>query len=807
MGKILVIVESPGKIKKIQSILGKGYTVVASVGHIIDLDPSNISVDIANNFEPIYKVISRQAKVVKNLKQLVKKSSDVLLATDDDREGEMIAWSLAHVLKLKNPKRIIFNSITKADIQRALTNPGLIDQKQVNAQKARRILDRIVGYEVSPLLWKNVQKKLSAGRVQSVVVRLIVDREMKVKSFYDKDESSHYKFKGIFENNKLITQLYKISSISKKQNIFKGSIAKLENEKKSIHFLKKCIKSKFTLKNMFNKKSIKNSSAPYTTSTLQQDASRKLGYNVKRTMRIAQNLYEAGHITYMRTDSYHLSLDALTQIKQHIITSYGEKYYKETKYSPKSKHTQEAHEAVRPTKLNKLQLTQTGRIAEPEQKLYSLIWKRTVASQMPAAEYTNTTIQISISKSDKYYFTTTVEHLVFEGFLKVYGITVDQKTLDEGRNTTIPNIGSTLSVTSIAGLQEYAKPPPRYSEASLINELDPKNLNIGRPATYASIISKIQERKYVRQGDIEGQTKQAQILHWDGKTKTINEDTKPVIIGHETNKFIPTTLGIIVNDYLVTGFPKILDYKFTANMENNLDKISEDKLVWHEVLDKFYKQFHPQIIKLMNEKSIIGEKYTTVLGQDPLTGSDIVATMAQYGPVVKLCLTKTKCKYGPIKLPITLETITLEQAIKILEYPKDVGKYKRKMVTINRGKYGYFIKHGKKEKYAIPPTELDLTAGPDNGIITLDQAITIIENKQKKDLKKFTDDTKLYTVLNGPYGLYVKLYDKKTKKKYNIGLPKDTSVETLTLDILKKLIDDHFKKPRKKFFKKYKKKN
>ena len=819
MGKILVVVESPGKIKKIQSILGNKYEVVSSVGHIIDLDPNksvNEVIDINNGFTPSY-VPTRlsQRKVIKNLKTKAQYSSKILLAADEDREGEMIAWSIAHVLNIKNPLRIVFNSITKTEILKAVKSPKDIDQRLVDAQKTRRIMDRIVGYEISPLLWRNIGKgKLSAGRVQSVVVELIIDKENEIKDFMDKDNKSYFRFKGVFIHKKkpFSTTLHDLNSIDKK-GIYKGGMAKIVSKKKSMDFLKQCIKSKFTVANVFDKPSIRNPSPPFTTSSLQQEAHRKLGFTPKKTMSVAQKLYEGGFITYMRTDSVNLSTEALNNIKKYIVSKYGNNYYRKKVYASKGKHTQEAHEACRPTDVNIDSVAGKGeKMGSPEIRLYSLIWKRTVASQMAPAEFNITTIQISISENSHYYFTSAIENLVFDGFLKVYNINNIEE--DEGgeedggednKNIPVPKPGTIVKAESITGTEEYPKPPSRYNHGSIISKLE--NLGIGRPATYASFITKIQERGYARIGDIEGVEKDSLVLKWKGTSDgAIDKTSKKVVIGKEKNKFIPTDLGVIVNNFLLAGFPKIMDYKFTAKMENQLDRIANGKLIWNKILEDFYKDFRPQVEKLMKEKPVIEDKFTRILGDNPKSGDEIVATIAKYGPVVKLCCTKGKEKYAPIKKPLTLETITLDDALKLFEFPKELGKYKRKNILLNRGKYGFYIIWG-TYKYSIDDENIDL-----------DGAIEAIESKNKKSLAEFSSSTKNYVVMDGPYGKYINTSPKKGNgKKINVSLPKTIKVEDLTLEKVQEIVDKHFQKPKsakkpqikidKKVIKKAKKKN
>lgn len=799
MSKILVIVESPNKIKKIKEILGSDYEVVASVGHIIDLDPKNMSIDFIHGYKPIYVIKEGKESVVKNLKDHSKNANIILLATDEDREGEMIAWSIAHTLKIKEAKRITFVAITKSELTNAVKKPREIDMNLVDAQKARRVLDRIIGYEISPLLRKNIGPgKLSAGRVQSVVVRLIIDRENEIKDFFQGDQNSYYRFKGLFHENgkkSFVTSLHNLDSVGS-DGILKGDIAKIESETKSRELFKKFMQSKFKVANIFNKKSLRSPAAPFTTSTLQQEASRKLGMTVQRTMSAAQHLYEAGYITYMRTDSINLSVEALDNLKDYIIKTYGEGFYRKMIYKAKTKNTQEAHEAIRPTDAFVESVDVNGKIKDDERRLYSLIWKRTVASQMKPAEYNVTTIQISISKDSEHFFSTSVDNLVFSGYLKVYNIeNIEKEDTEDGsenKEIPVPKAGKELLVTSIVSTQEYEKPPTRYNEASLVDKLDPKNLNIGRPSTYAFIINTILDRGYVKKEDISGFERDSLTLTWNGKDK-IEEDIKKIIIGKENNKFVPTSLGNVVNTFLMSAFPKIMDYKFTANMEEQLDEIAEGKLKYVYVVDNFYKEFHPLVEKYIKEKSLVEEKYTKKLGKDP-TGAEIIATIAKFGPVVKLISpSSSKPIYAPIKEPLTLETITLDDALKLFEYPKFLGKYKNKNIILNKGQYGLYITYG-KDRYAIEEGKTD---------VSLEDAEKIIESK--KPLVEFKTENKVYSVLKGPTGNYIKIVDnskKHMKKTYTVSLPLDIDIKTLTIEKIQNIIEEHWLKQKQKWKKK-----
>ncbi len=858
MGKILVIVESPGKIKKLQALLGPNYIVMASIGHIIDLESKSISVDIKNKFKPSYSTIPGKEQVIKDLQNAAKKADEILLASDEDREGEMIAWSLAYTLGLKNPKRIAFNSITQSELDKAIKNPRKIDENLVDAQKTRRILDRIVGYEISPILWRSIKATLSAGRVQSVVTRIIIDKENDIKNFMQEDQNSYFKFDGTFLDNKdKPFKAFLYSSKAQKEQVDemqtleepeetiveteikglrKGSKAKIYDEDDARGVMKDISKSTFKIDNIADKDSLRYPSAPFTTSTLQQEAARKLGFTVKRTMTAAQHLYEAGHITYMRTDSVNLSKEAIEDIKKFVMKKYGKEYYMGKNYDAKTKNTQEAHEAVRPTEVSMEFIKEESKIGSDETRLYNLIWKRAVSSQMTPAQFIVKNIEIDISKLKDYYFLTQIENVKFPGFLKVYNIASMEAT-EENTNIDLKK-GSKLGVECITGTQDYDKAPARYNEASLVSKLDPKNLNIGRPSTYASIINKIQERGYVKKEDIPGEEKEVIILSWDGGKK-IKEKTETVTIGKEASKLIPTSMGVLVNDFLVKHFPTIMDYKFTASMEDNLDDIAEGNEDWVKVLDKFYKTFHPIVEKLMKEKTLLIDEIGRVLGKHPETGDEIIATIAKYGPVVKMCTSKTKCVYAPIKDPLTKDTITLKDALKLFEYPKEIGKYNRKLITLNKGKHGLYLKWGdvnisleekekqeidedlatdKKEKLLEKQKLMEETYKERNKLlskikdkdnITLEEAVALLEDKRKNILWEDTDDKITYTILNGPYGKYINVKDEKSKikkKPVNVKLPEDIEedkIKDLTIDKVKELVKEGMENK----YKKYKKKD
>jgi DNA topoisomerase-1 len=799
MTKILVVVESPGKIHKIQSILGSDYLVAASVGHIIDLSPKSMSIDIANSFTPKYSPMDGKSNVIANLKKLSAKCSDVLIATDEDREGEMIAWSIAHVLNIKNAKRIVFNSITKQELLNAVKNPKTIDFNMVNAQKARRILDRIVGYEVSPLLGSSDNKSnLSAGRVQSVVVRLIIDKETSITEFIKEGYESFFKFKGIFKKDSTDTTLTAtLHDITKKDKtgVYKGDITKMESKSKAKKLVELYTKAEFTVANIFNKESVRNPSPPFTTSTLQQESSKKFNMTVKRTMDAAQRLYEAGFITYMRTDSVNLSDEALTSIKKCVLEKFGSKFYKLTKYKSKGANTQEAHEAIRPTDftITNVVANPAAKISQDEIKLYSLIWKRAVASQMAPAIFDIQTVQIDISNDKKRFFTSCVEVLKFAGFLKVYNLKdVDEKDdADKKSKQTALKPNDPLTCTSLTATLEYTKPPTRYNEASLIEKLDPKNLNIGRPSTYASIISKILDRGYVVKKDIEGDKLDAVTLSWSGKLP-IKETKSVVLIGAEKSRFVPTDLGVSINKMLVDGLPPIMDYNFTADMEKKLDKVAVAKTNWVTVLTEFYNKFHPLVVEMAKNRILVNDNVLSrTLGQDE-SGIEIIATIKRYGPVVMKMQTVGKPICAPIKDPLKVETVTLAQALELLEYPKVLGQYKNKDIMLKKGLYGLYIEYC---KHRVSVVETD---------ITLESAIKKLkahmETKKAGKGMQFKSKTKCYNICEGPYGKYIRVAPIKTTKDtktFNVKLP-TCDISKLDITQIEKIVEKHLSEKQKK---------
>jgi len=794
----LVVVESPGKVKKIQSILGNSYIVTASVGHIIDLAKKTISVDIENNFEPHYEIIDGKNKIVAELKKLLSKCSNILIATDEDREGEMIAWSIAHILKLKNPDRIAFNSITEKAILDSIKNPRKINQPMVDAQKTRRILDRIVGYELSPVLSKSIgQYALSAGRVQSVVVKLILEKELEIETHLANLPTSYFKVKAYFFDLKkkiFKTDLYEIKSKTKTKtkSKFYGSFAHIASKPIVYELYSKFSKSKFILDEITEKESKSSPSAPFTTSTLQQEAQHKLGFQIQRTMMAAQHLYEAGHITYMRTDSVQLSPEAFVEITAYIIKTFGKSYSNPKQYTMKVANTQEAHEAIRPTHIDATQLDEVGKIRSDEIKLYNLIWKRTISSQMTPAIFNISTTFISISLLDNYYFSTDVKTIKFDGFLKVYNIATIEADPDSDSDAisttsfTLPTIHSELSYDTIQSDESYQNPPSRYNEATLVSKLDPQNLNIGRPSTYAAIITKIQEKEYVKKSSNEGISKSICTIILNTKSK-ISESESTVMIGKDQNRLSPTHMGRTTTEFLETNFKDIIDYQFTAEMELKLDKIAENKSVWVDIMKEFYRDFQQNLKKIKSDlvKTTFIDKDKKILGIDPATSYEVIATTRKYGPVVQIINLNSVINTAPIKSPLSISSITLAQALELLSYPKNLGLYNKKPIMLNRGKFGLYVKYSDQN---ISLSKLD-TSEED---ITNEMIISLIKENDSKYLWKGTEGSIIYTVMTGPFGKFINRIDKskKTSKPLNVKLPEEIIPSSLTIESVKKLIEE-----------------
>lgn len=783
---ILVVVESPNKTDKINSILGSSYKVTASKGHIIDLDSKGLSVDIEHNFTPVYVELPLKQDVIKNLKKLYKQSDDIILATDNDREGEMIAWSIAHVLKLKNPKRILFNSITKKEVLAALNSPKRIDDHLVEAQKSRRILDRLVGYQVSGILQKTIRAK-SAGRVQSIVVRLILDKEKEIERFFNQEKSSHFKTFGEFKLSKV-----KFESVLYQKQKSKTEIAKIESESTMKSILSDLTKSKYVIDDIVNKEEKRYPSAPFTTSTLQQEANRKFGFSIKRTMDTAQKLYEEGKITYHRTDAVHLSDDAMENIGHFIQDQFGQHYYNRKQYQLKNDNAQEAHEAIRPTDVNTQDLKLSGKIGHDEIKLYKLIWKRSVASQMKPAIYDVVHIDINISKYKEYLFRSIVKNLKFDGFLKVYNISNIEKDDDEEESVVsidkLPSKGDQLKLDHLKSKQEFERPPTRYNEASLVKQLDPEHLNIGRPSTYANIISKVLERNYIEKRDVEGVVKKSLVLEWTPNDKQITEQQLEVSLGKETNKMVPTDLGRNVTEFLMKQFPELMDYKFTADMEENLDKIAAGKKTRTQVLKEFYDVFEPLLDKAESNALKTKESMMRLLGKHPETGLDVHVSIANNKDVIRMCPKRGKCVYVDIPDNKNKDKITLEEALVLLKekmkYPKLLGKYKNKNVEVINTSKGLFVKYN-GNVYKLEDDTDDL-----------DHATKIIDESTKDIIHEFEKDKVIYLVKQGKhgYGDYIQVKYPKGKPK-NVPVPKDQPSKELTLEKVIEIVSA----PRKKY--------
>ncbi len=747
MAENLVIVESPAKAKTIEKYLGKDYIVRSSFGHIRDLAKKNYGIDINNDFEPQYEIDPEKKKLVSDLKKDVKNSKTVWLASDEDREGEAIAWHLYEVLSLtnNNSKRIVFNEITKNAITKAIQNPRQIDLNLVNAQQARRILDRLVGFELSEVLWKKVKSQLSAGRVQSVAVRLIVEREREINIFVP---TCNYK----------ITAIFLVTDASGKTTELKAELnTRFNDTEQATNFIERCKTATFSIEKIETKPTKKSASAPFTTSTLQQEASRKLGYSVAQTMTVAQNLYEEGKITYMRTDSVNLSEEALNNIKNYVVDTYGEKYSKPTQYKTKSKGAQEAHEAIRPT-------TMSAHVSSDrqEQKLYELIFNRAIASQMADAIFEKTSVTI---KTDKHTekFLAIGEVLKFEGFLKAYGYqNQDEDTEDEENIVILPPLKETqiLTYKNIKATEKYTTPAARYTEASLVRKLE--ELGIGRPSTYAPTISTIQKRGYVIKEDRAGQVRTIkEITLENGKLKTAQ---KKETFNNEKKKLFPTDIGTVVNDFLVENFEKILEYNFTANVEKDFDEIAEGKLVWNKMLAKFYKDFHKSIeLTLQNAERKTGERE---LGIDPLTNKKVITRIAKFGPVVQLGDSEEdKPKYVSLRKDQSIETITLDEALELLNSDNN-GKLlgtdpqTGKPIYVRFGKFGPMVQRGSQDD-TNKPEYAGLLKGQTMNTLTLEQALSLL--KLPREIGDF--ENKNVTVAIGKFGPYIKHDNKFTSLK------------------------------------------
>lgn len=768
--KNLIIVESPAKAKTIEKFLGKDYQVLSSRGHIRDLSKKDLTIDSKGRFEPEYEVPEEKLPLVKELKKAAGHASMVWLASDEDREGEAISWHLYEVLGLKpdNTRRIVFHEITKDAIVHAIENPRDIDINLVDAQQARRVLDRIVGFELSPILWKKIKPSLSAGRVQSVAVRLIVERENEIKAFVPEE-------------------YYRVTAemIAPDGETLKLELARrIPSHQDALNLLESLKKDVIFNVTDINVKPVKKSPAPpFTTSTLQQEASRKLGLTVSQTMLVAQKLYEAGHITYMRTDSLNLSSLAISTISREIRDTLGEKYLKVRKYHTSSKGAQEAHEAIRPTYIDKHTIEGTAQ----EKKLYNLIWKRTIASQMADAELERTTVEVMPQIPGKGQinarFTTDGEVIKFDGFLKVYIEGHDDEESDGpvsfGDSTLLPplKVGDTLTPEKIMAQERFTQQPPRYTEASLVKKME--ELGIGRPSTYAPTISTIQARDYVEKGSREGTRRDVSVITLkDGKIK---ESMRHETFGGEKGKLIPTDIGIVVNDFLTSNFPNILDYNFTADIEEKFDHIAEGKTEWHHEIARFYDVFHPEVEKAENTRTEhkVGER---LLGTDPVSGKPVSVKVGRYGPVVQIgdVNSDEKPRFASLQGDQSIFDITLQQALKLFELPRSLGEFEDAEVTVAVGRFGPYVKH--KGKFVSIPADLSPAA------ITLDEAVELILSKRdaesKKVVKTFDAEPDLQ-ILNGRYGVYI------AYKKANYKIPKTvTDPSALTLDECMEIINN-----------------
>lgn len=761
----LVIVESPAKAKTIEKFLGKEYKVMSSCGHIRDLSKKDFSIEGNHTFEPEYEISPDKIEIVENLRKAASKAKTVWLASDEDREGEAIAWHLYVVLGLKpeNTRRIVFHEITKPAILNAIEHPRDIDLNLVDAQQARRLLDRIVGFELSPVLWKKIKPALSAGRVQSVAVRLIVERENEIRNF---KTESYYRVTARF--------------LSPDGETVKAELSKrLADEKEAEAFLSDCADASFKVTDVTVRPIKKSPAPPFTTSTLQQEASRRLGFTVSQTMMVAQHLYEAGHITYMRTDSLNLSALALKSISDEIKSSMGERYLKTRHYHTKSKGAQEAHEAIRPTYIDKHDIEGS----QQEKRLYALIWKRTIASQMSDAELEKTTVDIEPSTREE-HFTAQGEVVRFDGFLRVYSESSDEAPAEMSEGMLPPlKKGDTLGLKEMTAAERYTQHPPRYTEATLVKKME--ELGIGRPSTYAPTISTIQQREYVEKSNLEGTPRTFTTLTLE-KGKVTKSDTTSTV-GADKGKLMPTDIGIVVNDFLTDNFPNVLNYNFTADLEERFDLVAEGKAQWKKEIRGFYDVFHPEVERAndMRLEHKVGER---VLGTDPASGKPVSVKIGRFGPVVQIgeSTDEEKPRFASLRKDQSVFDITLADALKLFELPRDLGSFENETVTVAAGRFGPYIRHAGKF-VSIPRTLSPLD-------ITLDEAVELIRAKREADSKKlvktFDEDPELQ-ILNGRYGMYL------SYKKSNYKLPKTVEdPAALTREECLAIIESQESKPR-----------
>ncbi len=759
----LVIVESPAKAKTIEKFLGKDFRVISSFGHIRDLAKKNLGINIEKDFLPEYEIPEEKVKVVNELRKAAKGAKTIWIASDEDREGEAIAWHLAGVLglDLETTRRIVFHEITKDAISAAIENPRKIDMNLVNSQQARRILDRLVGFEISPVLWKKVQPSLSAGRVQSVAVRLIVDREREIISF--KPESSYR-----------VSSFFRIDAGDTQSAVIKAEASKrFPDDNEAEKFLQLCRLAKFNVAGITVKPGTRSPAPPFTTSTLQQEAYRKLGFSVAQTMTVAQKLYEAGKITYMRTDSTNLSKLALAKSREVIISGFGEKYSKTRQYVTKSKGAQEAHEAIRPAYPDQSEVQGN----QNEKKLYDLIWKRTIASQMADAIIEKTTIGINMDNSPV-TFNATGEVVKFDGFMKVYAESTDTETLDEEKSLLPPvRKDMPLYYNIMSAVQKYTIPLPRYTEASLVKKLE--ELGIGRPSTYAPTISTIQNRGYVSKEDRPGEKRQIKILTLENGE--IISTVKSEITGKEKSKLFPQDIGMIVNDFLVENFPEIVDFNFTAEVEEQFDEIALGKLKWTGMLHKFYGPFHKTVENTLEKKN--RNTGNRLLGNHPETGEPVTVRMGRFGPIAQIGNTDNggKPRFASLTRNQLIETITLEEALRLFNLPRSLGPVEDAEIIVGIGKFGPYLRF--KNKFYSLKKGVD-----DPYTVTLERALEVIKEKDENEKKKVMKDFGDIMLLNGRYGPYL------TRDKKNYRLPKGTDIEKLTKEECISIIEKNEKK-------------
>ncbi len=776
MQKNLVIVESPAKAKTIEKFLGSDYKVMSSYGHICDLKKKDLSINI-DTFEPIYEIPSDKKKVVSELKEAAKKAEMVWLASDEDREGEAISWHLFETLGLKpeKTKRIVFHEITKNAILHAIETPRDIDTNLVYAQQARRVLDRIVGFKLSPILWRKVKPSLSAGRVQSVAVRLIVEREREIKEFVPE---ALYKVVAIF----------RLDIDGTLHDVRADYSGRFKTKEEAKAFLEKCKNAQFKVSEISTKPIRKIPAPPFTTSTLQQEATRKFGFTVMQTMMLAQRLYESGKITYMRTDSVNLSTLCLDSCKKAISESMGDEYVKTRQYTQKAKGAQEAHEAIRPTYMDNQSIDGTA----PEKRLYELIWKRTIASQMADAEIEKTTVSIVAPKIDG-EFNVSGEMVKFDGFLKVYRETRDDDAAESQESQGLPEFkkGQSLEFSQISAYERFTQHPQRFNEAALVHKME--ELGIGRPSTYAPTIGTIQQREYVLREDIEGSKRECDMLRLENGS--IKEQTVTEVYGSEKSKLVPTDIGMVVNDFLIEYFPDIMNYNFTAQVEKEFDDIAEGDKQWKNVISTFYDKFNPSVNNAMSIKNEhkVGER---ILGTDPISGKPVSVKIGRYGPIVQIgsAEDEDKPRFAQMKKGQTIETITLDEALELFRLPRTLGEFEGNPVSVGTGRFGPYIRH---DKFYV-----SLSGVADPLTITLEEAVKMIQDKRdaesKKVLKSFPGNQDL-EVMNGRYGAYI------AYQGSNYKIPKSADPTTLTeeecMDIIKRQIEKTGSAPKRRIFK------